>query len=51
MIILEYILSQKKENYELLKNGAVVTTIVSGKMSRAIAKAYGVELIETLTGL
>jgi len=50
MIILEYILSQKKENYELLKNGAVVTTIVSGKMSKAIAKAYGVELIETLTG-
>ncbi len=50
MIILEYILSQKKENYELLKNGAVVTTIVSGKMSKVITQAYGVELIETLTG-
>ena len=50
MIILEYILSQKKADQEFLKNGAVVTTIVSGKMSKAITDAYGVELIETLTG-
>ncbi|WP_077611438.1 phospho-sugar mutase [Clostridium sp. Marseille-P2415] len=50
MIILEYILSQKKAKQELPENGAVVTTIVSGKMSKAITKAYGVELIETLTG-
>lgn len=50
MIILEYILSQKKEKQELLKNGAVVTTIVSGKMAKAITDAYGVELKETLTG-
>jgi phosphoglucomutase len=50
MIILEYILSQKKEKRELLKNGTVVTTIVSGKMAKAITDAYGVELKETLTG-
>lgn len=50
MLILEYILSQKKEMNLLPDNGAVVTTIVSGKMAREIAKAYDVTLIETLTG-
>lgn len=50
MIILEYILSQKQALGLMPENGAVVTTIVSGKMSREIAKAYGVERIETLTG-
>lgn len=50
MLILEYQLSQRKELGLLPKNGAVVTTIVSGKMAREAAKAYQVELIETLTG-
>ena len=50
MLILEYLLSQRKELGMLPEDGAVVTTIVSGKMARAIAKEYNVELIETLTG-
>jgi len=50
MLILEYLLSQRKELGMLPENGAVVTTIVSGKMARAIAKEYNVALIETLTG-
>lgn len=50
MLILEYLLSQKKELGLLPDNGAVVTTIVSGKMSKRIAQAYHVDLIETLTG-
>ena len=50
MLILEYLLSQRKELGMLPEIGAVVTTIVSGKMARAIAKEYNVELIETLTG-
>ncbi|MDO5409611.1 MAG: phospho-sugar mutase [Lachnospiraceae bacterium] len=50
MLILEYILNQKKAMGILPDNGAVVTTIVSGKMSREITKAYHVDLIETLTG-
>lgn len=50
MLILEYILSQRKAMNRLPKSGAVVTTIVSGKMAREITKAYNVELIETLTG-
>lgn len=50
MLILEYMLSQKKAMGQLPANGAVVTTIVSGKMAREIAKAYDVKVIETLTG-
>ena len=50
MLILEYILSQKKAMGILPENGAVVTTIVSGKMAREITADYGVKLIETLTG-
>ncbi len=50
MLLLEYILSQKKEMGALPKNGAVVTTIVSGKMAKRITEEYQVKLIETLTG-
>ncbi len=50
MLILEYQLSQRKAMGTLPENGAVVTTIVSGKMARGITKAYDVQLIETLTG-
>lgn len=50
MLILEYQLAQRKAMGTLPENGAVVTTIVSGKMAREITKAYQVELIETLTG-
>lgn len=50
MLILEYQLAQRKAIGTLPPNGAVVTTIVSGKMAREITKAYQVELIETLTG-
>ena len=49
-LILEYELSRRKELKSLPKNGAIVTTIVSGKMAKEIAKAYDVILIETLTG-
>lgn len=50
MLILHYLLSQRKAMGTLPENGAVVTTIVSGKMAREITAAYGVDLIETLTG-
>lgn len=50
MLILEYQLAQRKAMGTLPGNGAVVTTIVSGKMGRAIADAYQMALIETLTG-
>ncbi len=50
MIICEYQLSQKKKKGILPKDGAVVTTIVSGNMAQAVTKEYGAQLIETLTG-
>lgn len=50
MVVCEYQLSQRKEKDILPQNGAVVTTIVSGKMARVAAKEYNVDLIETLTG-
>ena len=49
-LVCEYILSQKKENGTLPKNGAVIKTIVSSNMTDAIAKEYGVKLFSTLTG-
>ena len=49
-ILLHYILSQKKERGELPANAAAVTTIVSTNMAAAIAKSFGCEMIEVLTG-
>lgn len=49
-LLLEYILSQKKAMGTLPANGFVVKTIVTTELSREIAKEYGVELIEVLTG-
>lgn len=49
-LLLEYILSQKKEKGTLPSNGFVVKTIVTTELSRAIAKHYDIELVEVLTG-
>ena len=50
MILCEYLLERRKEKGTLPDNGAVVTTIVSGKMAEAVCREYGVKLVETLTG-
>ncbi len=50
ILICDYIMSQLKERDKLPKDGAIVTTIVSSDMSKAVAKKYNVDLIETLTG-
>ena len=49
-LLLEYILSQKKEREELPENGFVVKTIVSSDLARKIAEHYGVEILDVLTG-
>jgi len=49
-LMLEYLLSQKKEQGKLPVNGVVVKTIVTSEIGRDIAKAYGIETIDTLTG-
>lgn len=50
MLIAEYILSQRKAKGTLPANGALVKTIVTTSMADAVAKEYGVKLIEVLTG-
>ncbi len=50
LLIAEYILSEKKKRSMIPANGAMVTTIVSSNMAGAVAKEYGIKLIETLTG-
>lgn len=50
MLIAEYILSQRRENKTLPENPALVETIVTTDMAKAIAKEYDTALIEVLTG-
>ena len=50
LFIAEYELSQKKEKGLLPANGAIVTTIVSSNLTKAIAKEYNLKLYEVLTG-
>ncbi len=50
LLIAEYILSEKKKRNSIPQNGAIVTTIVSSNLTGAIAKEYGIKMIETLTG-
>ncbi len=50
LLIAEYELSQKQEKGLLPENGAVVTTIVSSDMTKAIGKEYNAKVFETLTG-
>ncbi|MEV5108723.1 phospho-sugar mutase [Bacillus sp. LBA3-1-1.1] len=49
-LMLDYLLSQKKENGTLLENGVVLKTIVTSEIGRTIAKAYGLDTVDTLTG-
>ena len=50
MLIAEYILGQKAKAGKMPENPALVESIVSTDMAKAIAAAYNVELIEVLTG-
>lgn len=49
-LIGEYILSQKKNQGNLPKDGAFIRSIVTSNMTDAIANHYGVNLIKVLTG-
>ena len=50
MLIAEYILRERLATKTMPANPALVTTIVTTNMAKAITKAYGVTEIETLTG-
>ena len=49
-LLCEYVLSQKKERGEIPADGQVVKSIVTTNLVDAVAKSYGCELIEVLTG-
>ena len=49
-MLLEYICSQRTEKGTMPKDPVAVKTIVTTDIVNAIAKAYGVEVIEVLTG-
>ena len=50
MLIAEYILREKKAAGTLPANAALIKTIVTTNLADAITDAYGVKLIEVLTG-
>ena len=50
LILMEYILSQRKSKGLLPQNGFVVKTIVTTQIANKIARYFDVELVEVLTG-
>ena len=50
LLLTEYVLSSLKETNKLPSNGVVIKTIVTTEGARKIAEAYGVELMDVLTG-
>lgn len=50
LLMMDYILSAKKENNALPAKSFAVTTIVSTRLARKVADHYGVQLYTTLTG-
>jgi len=49
-LMLHYLLIQKKEQGLLPEKGAVVKTIVTSEIGRAIASSFGLKTFDTLTG-
>ncbi len=49
-LLIEYILSSRHKDDNIPTNGTIVKSIVTGDLSRAIGKHYGVRTLETLTG-
>lgn len=49
-LLLDYVLSGKKEKGTLAQNGAVVKTIVTSEIGRKVAEYYGLKAFDTLTG-
>ncbi len=49
-ILIDYLLSQKKEKGTLPDNGKIFKTIVTSEFGRVIAESYGVDCEDVLTG-
>ncbi|HHV44988.1 MAG TPA: phospho-sugar mutase [Firmicutes bacterium] len=50
VLLTDYILGQHKAQGTLPSNGVVIKTVVTTELTRAVAKEYGVTLVDTLTG-
>lgn len=50
VLLSEYILSQRREKGLMPENPVLIKTVVTTEMLRPVAKEYGVELMEVLTG-
>lgn len=49
-LLLDYLLTQKKEKGTVPDNGVVLKTIVTSEIGRKIAASYGLETVDVLTG-
>jgi phosphoglucomutase len=49
-LLLHYLLEQRKAKGTLPANGAVLKTIVTSEIGRTIARSFGIETMDTLTG-
>jgi len=49
-LLLDYILSRKKEKDELSENGFIIKTIVTSELGRIVAENYNTKAYDTLTG-
>lgn len=49
-LMLDYLIETKKANGTLARNATVLKTIVTSEIGRDIARAHGLETIDTLTG-
>ncbi|MCJ7691611.1 MAG: phospho-sugar mutase [Clostridiaceae bacterium] len=49
-ILIKYVIESMKEKGTLPKNAAIVKSLVTGDLGRAIGKKYGVETFDVLTG-
>jgi phosphoglucomutase len=49
-LLLQYLLQAKQEKGVLPLNGVVVKTVVTSELGRVIARSYGIETLDTLTG-
>lgn len=50
VLLIHYLLSSLKEKNRMPKNPAIVKSIVTGEMGRAVAEDYGVKMFNVLTG-
>ncbi|MFT9496998.1 phospho-sugar mutase [Anaerosolibacter sp.] len=49
-LLIDYVLSAMREEGKLPENGVVIKTIVTSEMGAKVAKSYGVDSLDTLTG-